>query len=407
MITAILGGGASGLVAAIAASRNPACQVHIFERQSRVCRKLLATGNGRCNLANTHLTADAFHGTDPTFVLPSLQKFGLHQTLDFFGKLGLLTTTEPSGRVYPRSDQAGSVVDVLRFSLDRPNIHLHTGTEITKIHRDSKGGFLLTGGGDNFSCHKIVAACGGLAGTALGGSMSGYQLLRSLGHHCTKLRPALVQLKSSYPRCASLKGIRAVCNLRLTWDGEVIAQHSGEVQFTAYGLSGPAIFEISRDACSKPGDWVCHLDLLPEIPLELLCRLLSARQRQCPSLTAGNLLAGTVHNRLGQILVQEAGIPPNTPLAQLTSRDLRSAAGAVKDFSMTLTGPMGMDCAQVTAGGVYTAEFDPSTLESRICPGLYACGELLDIDGNCGGYNLQWAWSSGYIAGTEAGKELL
>lgn len=237
--------------------------------------------------------------------------------------------------------------------------------------------------------------------------MSGYQLMRSLGHHCTKLRPALVQLKSSYPRCASLKGIRAVCNLRLTWDGEVIAQHSGEVQFTAYGLSGPAIFEISRDACSKPGDWVCHLDLLPEIPLELLCRLLSARQRQCPGLTAGNLLAGTVHNRLGQILVQEAGIPPNTPLAQLTSRDLRSAAGAVKDFSMTLTGPMGMDCAQVTAGGVYTAEFDPSTLESRICPGLYACGELLDIDGNCGGYNLQWAWSSGYIAGTEAGKELL
>ena len=187
----------------------------------------------------------------------------------------------------------------------------------------------------------------------------------------------------------------------------MIAQHSGEVQFTAYGLSGPAIFEISRDACSKPGDWVCHLDLLPEIPLELLCRLLSARQRQCPGLTAGNLLAGTVHNRLGQILVQEAGIPPNTPLAQLTSRDLRSVAGAVKDFSMTLTGPMGMDCAQVTAGGVYTAEFDPSTLESRICPGLYACGELLDIDGNCGGYNLQWAWSSGYIAGTEAGKELL
>lgn len=176
------------------------------------------------------------------------------------------------------------------------------------------------------------------------------------------------------------------------------------MQFTAYGLSGPAIFEISRDACAEPGDWACHLDLLPGITPPALVDLLTRRKEQCPGLPAEHLLNGTVHNRLGRILVQEAQIPLTASLSQLTALDLTAVAAAVKDFALTLTGPMGMDCAQVTAGGLRTGEFDPVTMESRRCPGLYACGELLDIDGDCGGYNLQWAWSSGYAAGTAAGK---
>lgn len=406
MVIAILGGGASGLAAAIAASENPACQVHIFERQNRVGRKLLATGNGRCNLTNRNLSPEVYHGADPGFVRPSLAAFGLEQTLDFFHGLGLMTTSEPSGRIYPWSDQAGSVVDVLRFALDRPNVCLHTGSEITRVRR-TPGGFLLIGPEGSATCGRLIVACGGLAGTALGGSMAGYQLLRSLGHHCTRLRPALVQLKSSYPRCASLKGVRANCRLTLTHDGNPVTEAVGEVQFTQYGLSGPAIFEISRHACDKPGLWACRLDLLPEISLEQLQQALTHRRAQAPRLLAENLLTGTVHNRLGRVLLQEAGLPMTAPLSTLTARDLALVSSLVKDFILTLTEPMGMDCAQVTAGGILTAEFDPATLESRLCPGLYACGEVLDIDGDCGGYNLQWAWSSGHAAGTAAGKEAL
>lgn len=404
MVIAIVGGGASGLMAAIAASKSPDCQVHILERQSRVGRKLLATGNGRCNLTNTGLSIHAYHGEQPDFADPSLQNFGLKKTLSFFQHLGLLTVADDTGRVYPWSDQAGSVVDVLRFALEKPNVHLHTGAEVTQIRRQPDGRFLLSFGKETLAADRVIAACGGLAGTSLGGSMAGYQLLKPLGHRCTKLRPALVQLKSSYPRCASLKGIRAVCHLRLTKDQETVAETQGEVQFTAYGLSGPAIFEISRDACAEPGDWACHLDLLPGITPPALVDLLTRRKEQCPGLPAEHLLNGTVHNRLGRILVQEAQIPLTASLSQLTALDLTAVAAAVKDFALTLTGPMGMDCAQVTAGGLRTGEFDPVTMESRRCPGLYACGELLDIDGDCGGYNLQWAWSSGYAAGTAAGK---
>lgn len=398
MVIAILGAGASGMAAALAAAEQPGCQVHLLERQSRVGRKLLATGNGRCNLTNRNLSLSSYFGEDPQFAAPSLQAFGLHDTLDFFSSLGLMTVTEPSGRVYPRTDQAGSVVDVLRFALNRPNITLHLGWEVTRV-KTAEQGFVVYGP-ENLRCDKVIVAMGGLAGTALGGSMAGYRLLRELGHHCTKLRPSLVQVKSGYPRCPALKGVRAVCGLCITKDGVPVRRDLGEVQFTQYGLSGPAIFAVSRDVCQGPGDWVCHLNLLPEE--EDPARLLRARLR--PNLPAGELLTGAVHNRLGKVAVQEAGIDLQQPSSDLEDGQLRRLAQIVGDFPFRLTGTMGMDSAQVTAGGICTGEFDPRTLESRLCPGLYACGEVLDIDGACGGYNLQWAWSSGRMAGRNAGR---
>ncbi|MGM9641459.1 MAG: NAD(P)/FAD-dependent oxidoreductase [Faecousia sp.] len=403
MVLFIIGGGASGLAAAIAASRNPACEVHIFERQNRVGRKLLATGNGRCNLSNAHVSPAHYHGGEPEFVVPSLTAFGFENTMNFFRKLGLYTIQEDSGKVYPWSDQAGSVVDVLRFALLRPNIHLHTGFEIRKIQRLDKG-FRVTGAEESHDCQRLIVACGGLAGTALGGSMSGYQLLRGLGHKCSRLRPSLVQLKSGYPRCASLKGIRATCGITITCDGKPVAQNHGEVQFTQYGISGPAIFEISRHACTGPGRWVCQLDLLPELTEDRILALLQARQQACPELEAGELLTGTVHNRLGKVLTQEAGISLTEAAGAVRQNELERLAAQCKALYLELTEPMGMDSAQVTAGGILTRDFDPETMESRLCPGLYACGEVLDIDGDCGGYNLQWAWSSGRAAGTAAGR---
>ncbi len=406
MILAIVGGGASGMMAALAASRNPSCEVHIFERQNRVGRKLLATGNGRCNLSNCYAAPGRYYGADPDFVIPAFDHLDFQKTMAFFESLGLSAVQEASGRVYPWSDQAGSVVDVLRFALEKENIILHTGWEVAKVKR-SEGGFRLESREGSFFCHRLVVACGGLAGTALGGSMSGYQILRSLGHKCSRLRPALVQLKSGYPRCASLKGVRAVCGVELRLNGRSLLQNQGEVQFTQYGLSGPAIFEISRHACAEPGTWECALDVLPGKTQEEIFQHLLTRQKNCPNLEAAELLTGTVHNRLGRVLVQEAELPLNAPMQTVSPQELKKLAQLCKNYVFSLTEPMGMDSAQVTAGGILTGDFDPNRLESRLCPGLFACGEVLDIDGDCGGFNLQWAWSSGHLAGSCAGEAAL
>ena len=398
----IIGGGASGMAAAIEASRNPECHVRILERQNRVGRKLLATGNGRCNLSNANAGPLSYHGAENNFAAYALERLSFENTMDFFHRLGLLTVQEESGRVYPWSDQAGSVVDVLRFALEKPNIELLTGFEVKKVTRNGDGFTVI--GPEKLECDRLIIACGGLAGTALGGSMSGYQLLRNLGHKCTKLRPALVQLKSSYPRCAALKGIRAVCHVDLTCNDTLAASSYGEVQFTQYGLSGPAVFELSRWACAEKGEYICHLDMLPGFTKEQILAHLENRKASNPDLETGELLTGTVHNRLGKIILQEAGIALNLKLADLTKRDFQTVAEIAKDFQFTITEPMGMDSAQVTAGGILTSDFDPMTMESKICPNLYACGEVLDIDGDCGGFNLQWAWSSGRLAGSSAGR---
>ena len=177
----------------------------------------------------------------------------------------------------------------------------------------------------------------------------------------------------------------------------------GELQFTDFGLSGPVIYEISRDACQGPGQWECTLDFLPDISSEQLLALLTRRQGS--KLCAEDLFTGILHNRLGRCLVKEAGIRANLPICDLRSDQLSDCVFLAKGFTVSLTEPLGMDAAQVTAGGMETHEFDPETMESRLVPGLYACGEVLDVDGECGGYNLQWAWSSGRLAGLTAGKE--
>ena len=210
MIIGIIGGGASGMAAAIAASENPNVQIILLERQARVGKKLLATGNGRCNLSNRNASKEKYHGEDPEFIKTALQLFSVEDTLSWFGDLGLFTVTEDSGKVYPYSDQANSVVDVLRFALMRPNITLRTGFEVRKV-RHTDDGFVIQGEEETITCERLIVACGGLAGTKLGGSMSGYKLLTQFGHKSTRLRPSLVQLKSSWAGISSLKGVRANC----------------------------------------------------------------------------------------------------------------------------------------------------------------------------------------------------
>ena len=199
----------------------------------------------------------------------------------------------------------------------------------------------------------------------------------------------------------ALKGVRANCHAAIYHDGQLHRESTGEIQFTEYGLSGPVIFEISRDACQGSGEWICRMDLLPEFSMEVLKEELLRRRNT--SLPTSELLTGILHNRLGRVVTQAVGISGYVPVAQLEEFEISEVSRTVKCFEVALTEPMGMDSAQVTAGGILTKEFDETTMESRLVPGLYACGEVLDIDGDCGGYNLQWAWSSGLLAGTNAG----
>lgn len=400
MVIGIIGGGASGMAAALAAAENESVRVVLLERQARVGRKLQATGNGRCNLTNLHAVEGGYHGDEASFADYAIGRFGPEATLNWFRCLGLFTVAEDSGRVYPYSDQANSVLDVLRFALEKPNIEIKLGFEVEKVKK-TVNGFRVESKEETLECDKLIVACGGLAGTKLGGTMSGYKLLRSFGHKCTKLRPTLVQLKSGWNGISALKGVRANCHAAIYHNGQLHRESTGEIQFTEYGISGPVIFEISRDACQGSGEWLCRLNFLPEIPDAVLKEELLRRRNT--SLPVSELLTGILHNRLGRVITQTVGISGYVPVQQLEKPEMEAVCQAVKNFDISLTEPMGMDCAQVTAGGIVTKEFEATTMESRLVPGLYACGEVLDIDGDCGGYNLQWAWSSGHLAGSHAG----
>ena len=395
MNVCVIGGGAAGMLAALTAAEN-GHRVLLLERQSRVGRKLLATGNGRCNLSNYHVSPAHYHG-GAGFCDFALSQFDVGETLQYFASLGLLTVSEASGRIYPMSNMAGSVLDVLRYALERPEIDLQTGQTVTAVRKMPEG-FSVKTETDTFSARCLILAAGGAAGSKVGGGMDGYRLAKSLGHHRTALFPSLVQLKTdpTYPR--ALKGVKAQCGISICRGSQVLARNSGEVLFTEYGVSGPAIFDLSRSVSAGGSDLTCLLNFFPDWEEAEVLHWLSQRQAAMAAHEASTLLTGSCHTRLGQMICKSAGFT-NQRAAGLTRDDLRRIAKQATHFALPITGTCGFDQAQVTAGGLDTSEFDPRTLQSRLVPGLYACGELLDIDGNCGGYNLQWAWSSGRLAG--------
>ncbi len=394
----VIGAGASGMMAALTAAETPGRRVVLLERQQRVGRKLLATGNGRCNLTNTGARLSHYHGAEPAFARPALDAFPPQAALDFFRGLGLVTVEEPGGRVYPLSDAANSVCDVLRFALEARGVELLPACPARELRREG-GGFAVVTDTQTLRADKVIVACGGAAGAKLGGVTDGYELLAALGHRRTALYPALVQLvtEAEYPR--ALKGVRADCALRLLAGGEKLAESEGELQFTETGVSGPAVFELSRAAATGGRGLTLAADFLRAFSAGQALALLEARRAALPALPAGDMLTGMLHNRLGRMLVKYAGLSQTEPLRALDDAALRRVQGACKDFRLPVRGTEGFDKAQVTAGGVKTAGFNPETLESWFVPGLFACGEVLDIDGDCGGYNLQWAWASGRLAG--------
>lgn len=395
----VIGGGAAGMMAALTAAENKENRVLLLERQQRVGRKLLATGNGRCNLTNTGASPDKYHGEAPDFVRPALEMLSAQDALALFRSFGLLTVTEAGGRVYPLSDAAGSVLDVLRFQLMQRGVDLRCSCTVRQLRREKTGFAVVTEAGETLRADALIVACGGMAGEKLGGVADGYQLLKMLGHRRTALYPALVQLSTDtdYPR--ALKGVRADAALTLRRGERVLGSACGELQFTERGVSGPAAFDLSRLVATGGEGLSLHIDLLRDYSHEELLHMLRARQEKLPDLETAELLTGLVQNRLGKMLLRYASVEQKGFVRDLSDQQLRRAVDACKSFVLKLHGTEGFDKAQVTAGGVRTADFDPETLQSRLVPGLYACGEVLDIDGDCGGYNLQWAWASGRLAG--------
>ncbi|MBQ4382834.1 MAG: aminoacetone oxidase family FAD-binding enzyme [Oscillospiraceae bacterium] len=393
---AVIGGGAAGLMAALTASERGAA-VTVFERQARVARKLMATGNGRCNLSNTDMRPERYHG-DRAFAERVFETFSQRDTLELFHSLGLVTVEEPGGRLYPLSDSAASVADTLRLRCLAQGVDFRTGTAVRALKRAGSGFAIITDEGSE-TFPRVLVACGGCAGAWLGGVSDGYELLCSLGHRRTKLFPSLVQLKTDAAPIRGLKGIRCDAGVTLLRGDSVIAQSAGEVQFTEYGVSGPAVFDVSRAASVQGGGLTLTLDLVRQLEKRETVDLLMEKRDSMPALAAEDLLIGVLHNRLGRVLIKSAGVESAKAAGDVSNRELAAIAGACKAFTLPVTGTLGFDSAQVTAGGVETADFDPATMESRLVPGLFAAGEVLNVDGDCGGYNLQFAWSTGRIGG--------
>ena len=395
---AVIGGGASGITAAITAARNSA-EVTVYERMDRIGKKILATGNGRCNYTNKNCTVSRYHGQNPEFIIPALKAFGVPDTVSFFDGLGMLTRFEPDGKAYPYSYQASAVLDVLRFSLDDLNVKTVLNFEVSKILKTDNGFIIKSYDGREAYAQRVILASGGRASSFLGSNGSGYEIAKDLGHTITEVFPSLVQIKTDTAYVKALKGIKI--DARVTFCAkDKIFESIGEVLFTEYGLSGPAIFDISRH-CGEYKNAKLKLDLLYDMDYNRLVSLL--RKRRCEKRNLENFFVGILNKKLGMTIMKYANLLPySRPSSELSDTEIFHLADCVKEFSLEILGTMSWNNAQVTAGGIDCAEIDAATMQSKLVKGLYICGEVADIDGDCGGFNLQWAWSSGYVAGKSA-----
>ncbi|MBP3941443.1 MAG: NAD(P)/FAD-dependent oxidoreductase [Christensenellaceae bacterium] len=393
--TAVIGGGAAGMMAALTASETS--EVTIFEKLDRVGRKLAQTGNGRCNISNT--AAEAAHYYNNAFVSGIFSRFDVEKTKEFFHSIGLFLKEEYGGRLFPYSDQAGSVVDALRFAVKNRGIELCLSEPVLKIEKN-KGIFIVETAKGKRKFDYVIVCCGGAAAEKLGGTMDGYAILKSFGHKITKLRAALAPIKTESAYSKALKGVKIEAKLGLYTKKGCLRESFGDILFTEYGLSGPAVMDVSRYVLGSGSEEIC-IDLFPMLAEEEVFSMLKRMQKLRE--TAGELFCGVLNNRLAMTIVKYAGFMPSAAADSLSEKDLENLAASAKNFVFEVKGSMGLAAAQVTRGGAELSGFDPMTLESKIVRGLFAAGEVLDVDGECGGFNLQWAWSSGYVAGKLGG----
>lgn len=398
----IAGAGASGMMAAVTAAAEGA-RVILLEHKDRIGKKILSTGNGRCNFTNICQEPVCYHSDQPEFPWKIVEKFGAQDIISFFLQLGIYSKNR-NGYLYPNSDQASAVLDAFRMELERLQVEIRTGTECREIRPGKKGFTVITNQG-NIRADRVILAAGSKAAPSTGSDGSGYDLAKKLGHRILPVLPALVQIRCGENYFKSLAGVRANGSVSI-WNGDrCIARDTGELQLTNYGISGIPVFQVSRYASRllyRKKDVYAVLDFMPDFTQEQMTAFLRARAKTRPEKTAGVFLIGLFHRKLSDLWIKLAGISREKKAGDLTDGEIICLVRLIKSMKVTVTGTNSFEQAQVCCGGVDTAEVDPDTLESLYVPGLYFAGEILDVDGMCGGYNLTFAWASGYVAGRSA-----
>ena len=411
---AVIGGGAAGMMAAIEAARAGAI-VTLIEKNPQLGKKLATTGNGRCNYTNLDMEdriGGKFRGFHPEFAAPALNALPPEAVLDWFRAIGV----EPRFRgsyVYPNSDQASAVVDALREELHRLSVKVHYNAEVKSVQRiDTDAGYFMIQCTDAVvKADRVILAAGSKAAPKTGSNGDGYFIARKLGHTIVPYVPALCGIRCAGDAFRALAGIRTEAALELVIDGHSVDREAGELQLVDYGISGIPVFQLSRYAAyalQEGKKAAVYINFLPgftdeaEDPRECALRLYRQRQQRLVGRKMESFFTGLLHQKLGQLLLRMASVRPELPVSELSEKQLRSLASLSVRFKAECVEMNGFLQAQVVAGGVDTTEVDPGTMASRLVPGLYFAGEVLDIDGICGGYNLQWAWASGFVAGRHA-----
>lgn len=392
--TAIIGGGACGLAAAVACSENTV----ILEKNQRVGKKILATGNGRCNILNLN-ASEAFYDTkDKKELSYILKRYTVSDIIGFFENLGLILRYEEDGRVYPYSNQASSVLDCLRNEAVRKNIEIKTEFEALDIAKDEDIFTVFSRNGEQVKARNVLISTGGPAGEA-SASFSGYHLLKKFGHEITDISPALVPLKMKEGFCKSMAGIKFKGSATILKNATPLKKEDGEILFTDYGLSGIAIMQLSS-LYEKNADIVLELDFFPEISYEEILLMLHKRKEAYKNESLEEYLTGTIHKKLAQGILKYSGIEKlSITASELSTKELKKIANNLKKLQLRVSDTTGFKNAQVSKGGARLLEFNTDTMESNYVKGLYAGGEALDVNGLCGGFNLHFAWLTGIIAG--------
>lgn len=398
----IVGGGAAGMMAAITAARAGA-RVTLFEHGQRIGKKILSTGNGKCNFTNLSLSKDDYYGNHPSFVASAFQYFDQYAAISFFEEAGMICTSMRDGYCYPFSGQASTVLNVMRMLLDSLGVIVHTECEITRMEKSKDNGefFVFTADKKKYRFTKLILACGGKAAPSTGSDGSGYAFAKAFGHKVYKPLPALTYLTSRDKALIQVAGVRCRASISLISDKKVLQVEEGELQLNKNNLSGIPVFQLSHrgiQAIEKGCKVSLSVDLLKDFDKDETIALLQRLQKCYPQQTVEEAFTGLLNKKLVSMLLGRCQISHTLLIKKLTQAQMEQFTYLVHHVVFEIDGHGDFASAQVTMGGVDTSQISPYMM-SELVDGLYMIGELLDVDGRCGGYNLQWAWTSGYIAG--------
>ncbi|MBR2614566.1 MAG: aminoacetone oxidase family FAD-binding enzyme [Clostridia bacterium] len=383
---AVIGGGASGIFASILlASKLGGQNIVLLERLNRIGKKLAVTGNGQGNITNKNISSDNYYSYNHGFYDYAINAFTNKDLISFFENLGLITTLKDN-KVYPLSKQASSVLDLMRYKLEDLKVEVKTEFFVSSIKKE-KEYFLITNGSETIKAKKVIFACGGKSSKQFGTDGKSYDLLKPFSHRLTKLTPALVQLKTDIKDIKGLHGLRIDALVKGFVNGKLVKETTGELLFTEYGVSGPVIFQLSGHLLKSDTGAKIVVDFMPNLSLDEVIKILKAKRVNAPYLTDEDLFTGIINKQIGKAVIKKAN-----------TTKIEGIVKTLKAFEISVTGSLGFDYAQVTKGGIDTLDINEKSMESKLVKGLYIVGEALDVDGDSGGYNLQWAFSSSFLA---------